>query len=47
MGEEYAGAGIIKVEGFEAEFSWWEYSGDGRGAMRGAGCCSIVVGVRY
>lgn len=46
MGEEYAGAGIIEVEGFEAEFDGWEYSGAGRGVMRGRGCCIIIVGVR-
>lgn len=38
MGEEYTGAGVIEVEGFEAEFDGWEYSGAVRGVMRGAGC---------
>lgn len=47
MAEEYAGAGITEVKGFEAEFDEWEYSGDVRGVMRGVGCCSIVFGLRY
>ena len=46
MGEEYAGAGMIEVEGFEAEFDGWEYSRVGRGVIRGAGYSSIFVGVR-
>lgn len=46
MGEEYAGAGIIEIEGFEAEFDTWKYSGAGR-VMRGAGCYVIIVGVRW
>lgn len=46
MGEEYAGAGIIEFEDFEEEFDGWEYSGASRGAMRRAGCCIIIFGVR-
>lgn len=46
VGEEYARAGIIEVEGFEAEFDGWEYSGAGREVMRGAGCYIIIFGMR-
>lgn len=46
MGEEHIGAGVIEVEGFEAEFDGWKFSGGGRGVMRGAGSCIIIVRVR-
>lgn len=46
MGEEYTGAGVIEVKGFEAEFDGWKYSWAGRGVMRGAGYCIIIVRVR-
>lgn len=36
---------MIEVGGFEAEFDGWEYSGVGRGVIRG-GYSSIFVGVR-
>lgn len=37
---------MIEVEGFEAEFDEWEYSGVGRGVIRGGEYRSIFVGVR-
>lgn len=45
MGEEYAGAGMIEVKGFEAEFDGWKYSWVGRGVIRGTGYSSIFVGI--
>lgn len=46
MGEKYIGAGITEVEGFEAEFGRWEFSGADRGVVRAAGSGIIIVKVR-
>lgn len=49
MAEEYARASMIEVEGFEAEFDGWEYSGvrrGGRGVIRGTGYSGTIVGVK-
>lgn len=46
MDEEYARASMTEIEGFEAEFDGWEYSGFRKGVIRGTGYSRIGVGAR-